>query len=188
VTAREPSWPEILDAALTARLRSVHTALPGTIRAYSEADQTATVELAVQLESTLENFAKVPDIADVPVLWPGAWADGDKCLLVFSEEDPSKWWDTDGATVEPPAVMQRHGLHASCMPFAALGGQTVDFVALAAPTKAALDKLRAAIEAVILPALDGLAPGTSAAWTAHLGGTPPPAFSSTVAASKVKAR
>ena len=186
MNARAPSWPEVIDAALTARLRSVHTALPGTIRSYSEADQTATVELAVQLESTLEQFAKVPDLADVPVLWPGAWANGDKCLLVFSEEHFAKWFET--GSVEPPEVLQRHGLHALCVPFMALGGQTVDFVALAAPTKAALDKLRAAIEAVILPALDGLVPGTSALWNAHLAGTPPPAFSSTVAASKVKAR
>lgn len=145
MTAREPSLPEILDAALTARLRSVHTALPGTIRAYSEADQTCSVELAVQLETNAERFAKVPNLSDVPVVWPGAWSNGDKCLVIFSEEDVSKWWDTDGASVEPPPVMARHGLHATAVPIVATAGQAVQFVALANLVDAKLAALSAAI-------------------------------------------
>lgn len=138
-----PSWPEILDAVLTSRLRSVHTALPGTIRGYSEAEQTAEVELSVQLEVTLEQFARVPNLKDVPVAWPGAWSNGDKCLLIFCEESFAKWFDS--GSVEPPDVLQRHGLHAICVPIVALAGQVVQFVALSNLVDAKLEQLRDAI-------------------------------------------
>jgi hypothetical protein len=182
-----PSWPEILDAALTSRLRSVHTALPGTIRGYSEADQTAEVELAVQLETTLEQFARVPNLKDVPVVWPGAWSNGDRCLVIFSEEDPSKWWDS-GGSVEPPAVLQRHGLHGLCIPIVALAGQAVQFVALANLVKARLDTIQAAFDAHTHVVTGTANPGgltvaaTAAATVAPIGPL------ADVAAAKVKAR
>lgn len=181
MNARAPSWPEVIDAALTARLRSVHTALPGTIRNYSEADQTATVELAVQLESTLEQFAKVPDLADVPVLWPGAWANGDKCLLVFSEEHFAKWFDT--GSVEPPEVLQRHGLHALCIPLVAEAGQAVQFVALSNLVNAQFTALRNAFNAWTPVANDGGAALKTQLTSLISGGWP-----ASTAASKVKAR
>lgn len=184
MSARQPTLPEILDAVLTARLRSVHTALPGTIRGYSEVDQTAEVELAVHLESTLEQFARVPNLRDVPVVWPGAWSDGDRCLLIFSEEDPSKWWDS--GSVEPPAVLQRHGLHALCIPIVALAGDAVDFVALKTPTESGLTDL---LDGIISAAGSITAPGGGPAFVAALN-----AFKATyllslqVGSEKVKAR
>lgn len=193
MNARAPSWPEVLDAALTSRLRSVHTALPGTIRSYSEADQTATVELAVQLESTLEQFAKVPDLADVPVLWPGAWANGDRCLLVFSEEHFAKWFET--GSVEPPEVLQRHGLHALCIPLVAEAGQAVQFVALSNLVDAKLEQLRDAIAAAAQAetAASGLGGMNLLATELDIPPAPtPPTDESwpdgSVAATKVKAR
>jgi hypothetical protein len=180
---RQPSWGEVFDTILSARLRSVHTAMVGEIRSYSEADQTAEVTLAVQLETTDGEFAALPPLADVPVLWPGAWAAGDTCLLVFSEESFSKWWDT--GSVEQPEVLRRHGLHAVCIPVVARAGQAVQFVALANLVTAALDKLQSALDDTFT-VLDGLAPGTSAAFAAAL--AVPPAFDSNVAAEKVKAR
>lgn len=177
-----PSWEEILDAALTARLRGVHTALPGTIKGYSEANQTATVELAVQLETTVEQFAKVPDLADVPVVWPGAWSAGDRCLIVFSEEDFSKWWET--SSVEPPSVLQRHGLHAICVPVVAQAGETVQFVALANLVNARLSTLQAAFDAhthtVPIVGVAGTTPSTPP--------LSPVGPLASVAAAKVKAR
>lgn len=181
---RQPSWPEVLDTVVTSRLRGVHTAMVGEIRSYSEGEQTAEVTLAVELEVTAGVFEPVAPIADVPVLWPGAWAAGDTCLLVFCEEAFAKWWDT--GSVEPPEVLRRHGLHAVCIPVVARGGQAAQFVALANLVTAALDKLKLTIEGVILPALDPLAPVTSA-WNTAMTVTPP-VFSSSVAASKVKAR
>lgn len=193
MTAREPSLPEILDAALTARLRSVHTALPGTIRSYSEADQTCTVELAVQLETNAERFAKVPNLSDVPVVWPGAWSNGDKCLVIFSEEDPSKWWDS--GSVEPPPVMARHGLHATAVPIVATAGQTVQFVALANLVDTKLNLLRDAIASASTTETNASGLGGMAALGIALAIPPSPAPATplswplgSTAATKVKAR
>lgn len=126
---RQASWEEVFDVVLDARLRSVHTAMMGEIRSYSESAQTAEVTLAVHLPTTEEEFAEVPPLADVPVLWPGAWEAGDKCLLVFCEESFAKWFET--GSVEPPEVLRRHGLHAVCIPLVAPAGADVQFVALA---------------------------------------------------------
>lgn len=179
-----PSLPELLDAAVTGRLRGVHTALPGTIRSYSEADQTATVELAVHLEQSAEAFGRVPDLLDVPVQWPGAWSNGDRCLVVFAEEDFSKWWTT--GSVEPPAILQRHGLHAVAIPIVAEAGDAVQFVALANLVLARLNTIQAAFDAHIhvTTATIGASatPGVLSPTASPIGPL------ASVAASKVKAR
>lgn len=183
-----PSWPEVIDAALTARLRSVHTALPGTIRSYSEATQTAEVELAVQLECTAEAFERVANLKDVPVQWPGAWANGDKCLVVFCEESFAKWF-TEGS-VEPPDVLVRHGLHGVCIPLTATAGQAVQFVALANLVTTALTQLRTAITSAAGTESGAGGLGGMTALDAALNLVPnvPPGWPGPVAASKVKAR
>lgn len=140
MTAREISENELLDAILTSRLRSVHTALPGTLRSYDAEAQTATVECAVQLEATTGAFQAVAPLADVPVTVPGAWAAGDRCLLVFCEESFAKWMST--GSVEPPEVLVRHGLHAVAIPWTEGSSQ---FVALANLVDAKLEELRDAI-------------------------------------------
>ncbi|MEY4548396.1 MAG: hypothetical protein RL685_4591 [Pseudomonadota bacterium] len=190
-SSREPSWGETLDAVLGARLRSVHTAMMGEIRSYSEADQTAEVTLAVQLETADGEFEETAPLAGVPVLWPGAWEAGDRCLLVFCEEAFSKWFDT--GSVEPPEVLRRHGLHAVCIPMVAPAGTAVDFVALANLVSATLADLVTRIGAwkTAILALPGTTPVTNAtmasavivALETALEGWPGP-----VAATKVKAR
>lgn len=140
---RQPSWGEVLDTVLTSRLRSVHTAMVGEIRSYSAAEQTAEVTLAVELEATAGVFEALPPLADVPVIYPGAWAAGDSCLLVFCEESFSKWWDT--GSVEQPEVLRRHGLHAVCIPVVARAGQAVQFVALANLVLARLQAIHTAV-------------------------------------------
>lgn len=172
--ARQPSWGEVLDTVLTSRLRGVHTAMLGEIRAYSEADQAAEVTLAVQLEVSGGEFEALPPLSDVPVLWPGAWAAGDPCLLVFCEEDFSKWLST--GSVEQPEVLRRHGLHAVCIPLVARAGQAVEFVALANLVDARLETIR-----TTWLFNTGMGPSSTAA---AAGAT---ALAS-VAASKVKAR
>jgi hypothetical protein len=173
-TPRQASWGEVLDGVLTSRLRSVHTAMVGEISSYSEAHQTAEVTLAVQLEAASGEFEQVAPLADVPVLWPGAWAAGDTCLLVFCEESFSKWFDT--GSVEPPEVLRRHGLHAVCIPLVARAAQAVQFVALANLVDARLETIRTTWT---------FPTGVGPTGTAAAGGVP--ALDS-VAAEKVKAR
>jgi hypothetical protein len=181
--AREPSLGEALDHILTSRLRSVHTALPGTITAYDADAMTATVEVAVELEAAAGAFERVPPLADVPVVTPGAWASGDRCLLVFCEESASKWFAT--GSVEPPEVLVRHGLHAICVPFGAAPGQAVQFVALANLVQAQLQALADAIAGWTPVPNDGGA-ALKLALTALFTG--PPAWPGSVAAEKLKAR
>lgn len=186
--ARQPPWSTVIDTIVNSRLRSVHTALPGTIRAYDADECTATVEVAVELESAAGAFERVPPLEDVPVVTPGAWSNGDKCLVVFSEEDPSKWWETD--SVEPPAVLIRHGLHAICVPFGATAGQAVDFVALKGLVEAALlDLLTNIISSAGAITAPGGGPAFVAALTAYqtLLTTPGPTALQ-VGATKLKAR
>lgn len=178
---RQPSWEEVLDIVIGARLRSVHTAMMGEIRSYSEADQTAEVTLAVQLESADGAFETVSPLGGIPVLWPGAWEEGDRCLLVFCEESFAKWFDT--GSVEPPEVLRRHGMHGVCIPLVAPAGASVQFVALANLVTDALDALKSAISDAATA--EGLAGGTGGmtALDGLLTVWPP-----SVAAEKVKAR
>lgn len=188
---RQPSWGEVLDTVLTSRLRGVHTAMVGEIRSYSEADQTAEVTLAVELEATSGVFEALPPLADVPVLWPGAWTAGDTCLLVFCEESFAKWWDT--GSVEQPEVLRRHGLHGVCIPVVARAGQVAQFVALANLVLARLQAIHTAVNTHVHVCA---APGNPSGPPVP-SFTPPdlpapgtilPATPASVAASKVKAR
>jgi hypothetical protein len=184
---RQPSWGEVLDTVLGSRLRSVHTAMVGEIRSYSEAQQTAEVTLAVQLEGAGGEFEALPPLGDVPVAWPGAWAAGDTCLLVFCEESFAKWWDT--GSVEQPEVLRRHGLHAVCVPMVARAGQAVEFVALEPGVASVLNAFINATKTVIAAALDAGIP--SAARTAFAGAATAVQTQITLgamAATKVKAR
>lgn len=185
----QPSWPEILQTATDRSARHIHTALPGRVVSYDVASQTASVQLVVQVDGET-----VAPLGDVPVCWPGGAAGflhiplvaGDNVLVVFSEEDYSKWWVT--GSVSPPEIQQRHGLHAIAIPglnpettpFPATGGH----VTLAATNELRLGAddasdpvaLKSLVEQAVLDLLDGVissagsvtAPGGGPAFVAAL--------------------
>lgn len=113
----EPSWTQILRAVQDSLQARIHTSLPGVVRSYDSAKQTAQVQLAVQLRGN-----NVPPLSDVPICWPGGAAGfvhvplaaGDTVLVIFCEEDFSRWFAT--GSVSAPAVLARHGLHAVAIP------------------------------------------------------------------------
>jgi hypothetical protein len=189
-SARQPSWGEVLDTVLTSRLRGVHTAMVGEIRSYSEAEQTAEVTLAVQLEAASGEFETLSPLADVPVAWPGAWAAGDTCLLVLCEEDFSKWWDT--GSVEQPEVLRRHGLHAVCIPIVARAGQAVQFVALEPGVAGVLTDILTQLSLVVaaLVPTTGVqtTPPIQTNWVTNIGLIAARIAAGEMAATKVKAR
>ncbi len=127
----EPEWPEILRAVQDQVQARIHTQCPGIVRSYDSTTQVAEIQLAVQLGGV-----NVPPLPEVPVVWPGGTAGflhvplaaGDTVMVLFSEEDFSKWYTT--GSVSSPAVLARHGLHAIALPglrrsgaaFAATGG------------------------------------------------------------------
>lgn len=121
--ADQPSELEILQAAQKRSLNSVHTSLPGVVKSYNGLLQTAEVELTIQLPSANGTLHTVPPLLDVPVVFPrgGGFAvtfpldSGDGVLVVFSEEDYSKWRLTDSSPVEP-SIRRRHGIYPFAIP------------------------------------------------------------------------
>lgn len=176
---RQPSWNELLDAANAAALRGVHTAMLGKLTAYSSTHQTATVQLATHLPTASGEYAAVPPLADVPVIWPGAWAAGDRCLVMFLEESAAKWLES--GSIEAPDVAMRHGLHPVAMPFPSIEGQTTQFVALGNLVASQLADLKSAINGWMPVPNDGGA-ALKTALTSWL------SSSSNVSSVKVKAR
>jgi len=176
--SRLPSWNEVLDAATGAALRGVHTAMLGSIKSYDAAAQTAVVELATHLPRASGEYAAVAPV-EGPVVWPGAWASGDRCLVVFLEESAAKWLET--GSVEAPEVQLRHGLHPVVLPFPSIEGQAAQFVALGNLVSAQLADLKSAINGWTPVPNDGGA-ALKVALTSWL------ASSSAVSAVKVKAR
>ncbi len=176
--SRQPSWNEVIDGGVAAGLRGVHTAMLGTIRSYDADAQTASVELATHLPRAAGEYAACAPV-EGPVLWPGAWAAGDRCLVVFLEESAAKWLAT--GSVEAPDVQIRHGLHAVVLPFPSIEGQAVEFVALGNLVTAQLADLKSAINGWAPVPNDGGA-ALKIALTSWL------ASSSAVSAVKVKAR
>lgn len=188
-TIDEPEWPEILRAVQDSLAERIHTSLPGIVKSYDSATQTAQVQLAVQL---LGNSP--PPLSDVPVAWPGGAAGfvhvplaaGDSVLVVFTEEDFSGWYDT--GSVSAPRVLARHGLHAvaipglrrAAAPLAVTGGHVT--VGAASEVRLGSDSasdpvaLKSLVEGAVKDLLDGIisaagsitAPGGGPAFVAAL--------------------
>ena len=74
------------------------------------------------------------------MVWPGAWAAGDSCLVVFAEDDFSGWFES--GNVSTPEVDDRQGYHALCIPIVARAGDAVQFVALSNLVDAAIESAR----------------------------------------------
>lgn len=125
----KPSLPEIVEASSDRKLRGTHTACVGTFVSYDSDTYEATVQ-----PQELDGETPEP-IEDVPVCIPGAWAAGDPCLIVFSEEE----FDGELAST---GNKRRHGLYAVAVPLIARQGDTTDFVALAALVDARLETIR----------------------------------------------
>lgn len=120
---RRRSTSETLRLVLESFAMDLHVAIPGIVRAYDAATQTATVEPGVQrvLSAADEDADEdapesLPILQGVPVAWPRAgghfvhWpmVAGDAVLLVFSEADINAWREAGG--VVDPGVGTRHGL------------------------------------------------------------------------------
>ncbi len=115
-----PDLSEVLDDVLTSRLADVHTAIPGTIKTYDAAKQTAEVIIQVRAATPNQDGDTVaeehPVIPNVPVQWPrgGGYAlhfplaPGDHVLLVFSEAAIGHWRAT--GQVADPGDLRRHSL------------------------------------------------------------------------------
>lgn len=105
---RDEQWsatPEdAAGAAVDARLKDLHTAMPGIVKSFNPATQTAQVQPAMQRLFLGVGWVDLPPCVDVPVQFPrgGGFvltfpvAAGDECLLVFGERAIDFWWDRGG--------------------------------------------------------------------------------------------
>ena len=163
--AERASLPEVLEACVDRRLEGLHTAAFGVIKFY--ADGLATVQ------------PNLPDVAahqSVPVLIPGAWDDGDPCLIVYCEREFTKGLEDAGEE-------RRHGVGGPvAIPLIQRPDQSVDFVALAGLVNDQLLALADAIQATVIVPNDG---GASFKSTLLSGLA---SWPGSVAAAKVKAR
>ena len=80
---------------------SLHCALPGNIVSFDPDTQTASIQPAVKLGSL-----PYPILTDVPVFMPIPF--GDACLVVFSDVDIDRWFETGEASA--PNSPRRHSL------------------------------------------------------------------------------
>lgn len=126
---RVPSPEEIQRRAIEGQLLDVRTSMAGTIVSFDANTMRATVRpgvrvLAVDLDSPAE-VDTLPDISDVPVLFPSCafgilyWplAAGDPVRLEFSEQDDSEfYWNADAVVPVNPGALRRHGSACVCRP------------------------------------------------------------------------
>jgi hypothetical protein len=101
------------EAALDARVKDLHTCLPGIISKFDPDTQTAEVQPAIKRIFTETGAVHLPLCVDVPVCFPGGgdWfftfpvKAGDECILIFSERCIDGW-AIDGEISEPEDYRQ----------------------------------------------------------------------------------
>jgi len=108
------------DAGIRAHIESsrneIHTSMPGIIKSFDAANQTASVQPCIQRFFRGEGFKELPRLFDVPVVFPrgGGFvltfpiAVGDECLLHFSERAIDNWHAKGGT--QPPSEFRTHDL------------------------------------------------------------------------------
>lgn len=105
-----------VDATVDAKLKELHTALPGIIVAFDAAKQTASVQSTISRVAHDDSATPLPLCVDVPVHFPGGSGyvltfpvtPGDECLLVFSERAIDGWFESGEVT--PPTDYRLHDL------------------------------------------------------------------------------
>ena len=108
---------------IEARLKELHTAMPGIIQSFDAATQLASVQPAIRRifvtrdgDSEILVPSDLPILINVPVIFPrgGGFsltfpvAKGDECLLVFCERSIDNWHET--GKVKKPGSRRFHSL------------------------------------------------------------------------------
>lgn len=112
----EASPDDAASVPVDERLKETHTCLPGIVKSFDAATQSATVQPAIQRIFIPDGPVNLPVCLDVPVQFPrgGGFVltfpvtAGDECLLVFSERAIDFWFDRGG--VQLPAEYRMHDL------------------------------------------------------------------------------
>lgn len=115
-----PSTERALDEMFWQRACELRVAVPAVVTAFNAANQTVTVQPAVQ-ESIYQNLVptptSIPALPGVPVMFPRAGGftltfpivPGDECLVVFADMCINSWWGS-GGTQNAQEERRRHDL------------------------------------------------------------------------------
>lgn len=91
-----PTWADVINRAITARLEDVNVAIPARVESYDDSTQQVSVQPLIKRgyldEAEERQVEQLPMITGVPVLFPGGGGfrvtfpvqAGDTVLLVFS--------------------------------------------------------------------------------------------------------
>lgn len=128
MTLRSPTVLDVVETALTSRLKDTHVALPARVETYDAAKQKVSVLPLIQgWRKDKDTGAKVsvtlPVVSGVPVVFPGAGgfrltfpvAVGDTVALVFSDYSLDLWLK-DGGLVDPRDTRVHHITDAIAIP------------------------------------------------------------------------
>ncbi len=96
---------------------SIRVAMPGIIRSWDSATQTASVQLAIRekvIKNGAEKDTEIPLLVDVPVVMPRAGgfmlafapSQGDEVLVIFADLCIDAWWQSGG--VQNQDEVRRH--------------------------------------------------------------------------------
>ncbi len=110
------SHDEAASSYADAMQRDLHTSMPGIIKSFDPAKQTATVQPAIKRIFAGQDAVDLPLCVDVPVIFPAGGAvvltfpvaAGDECLLFFAERSIDNWWDRGGTQL--PSEYRIHDL------------------------------------------------------------------------------
>jgi hypothetical protein len=118
---RHTNQIETMETHLDGRQAQIHTATPGVIVSYDAAAMTVVVQPAIQgmhqkLDGKIEPVTITP-IRDVPVHFPSGGghtmtfpiAEGDECLIMFSERNIDNWFQHGG--VGQPRDYRMHDIN-----------------------------------------------------------------------------
>lgn len=100
----KPSLASLLQTAIDGKLCDVHTSLPGIVKSYDRATQTAKIQPAIKRKYTDGRIVDLPIINKVPIMFPRSngkfvhfdLVEGDEVTLVFSERSLDNWKERGG--------------------------------------------------------------------------------------------
>ncbi len=108
---------DVASMAAKSLIKDLHTSMPGIIKAFDAAKQTASVQPAIKRVFVGLGAQPLPLCTDVPVVFPAGGdlvmtfpvRPGDECLLHFGER-AIDWWFDQGGVQEASEIAQAHSM------------------------------------------------------------------------------
>lgn len=124
----KPSLAKLLQMSIDSKLCDVHTSLPGIVKSYDRATQTAKIQPSLKRRYTDGRIVDLPIINKVPIMFPRSKGKfihfdlepGDEVTLIFSERSLDNWKEK-GGLISPDDPRKFHISDAKAYP----GGSSI---------------------------------------------------------------